>query len=236
MQVFTIESLVSLLTLTVMEVVLGIDNVLFVSIIVGKLPRNVQPRARISGLSIALLFRIGLLFAISSLAHLMQPIVTIADFKITAHTLIMGAGGAFLMYKSITEIHEKVAGHTKGQNVKVKINLAAAITQIILIDIVFSFDSILTAIGVAKEIWIMIAAVIISMFIMLAGSARLNRIFQRYPTIKMLALAFLLVIGFLLMLDAAEVNVPKSYLYVAMGFAFGVEILNINMRKRNSAH
>jgi len=229
--IFTVDNLLSLLTLTVMEIVLGIDNVLFVAIIVGKLPQNVQSKARITGLSIAMLLRVGLLFLIASLAHLMQPLFEVFGHTITAHTVIMVLGGGFLIYKSTTEIHEKLAVPKETKKHNARPTLSSAIFQIIVIDIVFSFDSILTAIGIAKNIAVMIAAVVIAMFIMLASSAKLNKVFDKHPSIKMLALAFLLVIGFLLVVDGFDVEVPRSYLYVAMAFAFGVEALNIKRRK-----
>jgi predicted tellurium resistance membrane protein TerC len=235
--IFTIENLVSLVSLTVMEIVLGVDNILFVSIVSGKLPHRVQHKARYIGLSIALAIRIGLLIGISYLVHFTYPLFSISHYSITAHDIIMLGGGLFLMYKSISEINDKLAGEHEKPVKNIPLSFRSAIFQIIILDIVFSFDSILTAIGIAKNVWVMIIAVTISLFLMLAGSGQLSRIFHKYPSIKMLALAFLMMIGFLLVIDGLpdelHVEVPKGYLYFAMAFAFGVEILNIRMRRKS---
>jgi predicted tellurium resistance membrane protein TerC len=234
--IFTIENLISFISLSVMEIVLGVDNILFVAIVAGKLPHRIQHKARYTGLSIALVIRVGLLFGISTLVHFVYPLFRIFGYSITAHDIIMFGGGLFLMYKSVVEINEKLAGKNETEVKKSPLSFRAAIFQIVILDIIFSFDSILTAIGIARNIWVMISAVVISMFLMMAGSGRLSRIFNKYPSIKMLALAFLLMIGFLLVLDGLpdelHVEVPKGYLYFAMAFAFGVEILNIRMRAR----
>jgi predicted tellurium resistance membrane protein TerC len=236
-EIFTVENFVSLISLTVMEIVLGVDNVLFVSIVAAKLPNHIQKKTRLTGLSIALAIRIALLFGISTLVHFTNPLFKLAGYSITTHDIIMFSGGLFLMYKSITEINDKLAGVREKPIKPVPPSFHSAIFQIIVLDVIFSFDSILTAIGVAKNIWVIIIAVIISMYLMLIGSGKLSAIFHKYPSIKMLALAFLLMIGFLLVMDGLpdelHVEVPKGYLYFAMAFAFGVEILNIRMRRRS---
>jgi predicted tellurium resistance membrane protein TerC len=233
--IFSFENISSLITLTVMEIVLGIDNIVFISIVAGKLPLQLQQRARITGLSLAMLVRIGLLFAITWLVSLTNPLFTIAGHALTAHDLIMLGGGLFLMYKSIIEIHERIYGQHEEVNVKV-LSLSAAVTQIVLLDIVFSFDSILTAIGIAREVYVMIAAVVLSLILMMFFSKNVSDFINQNPTIKMLALAFLLLIGFLLVIeglpDTMHVVIPKGYLYFAMAFAFLVELLNIRARKK----
>jgi len=239
-EIFTVENLISLLTLSVMEIVLGIDNILFISLVAGKLPQNLRMRARIIGLSLALGVRIGLLFGITTLVHFTHPLFSFFQYTITAHDIIMLGGGLFLMYKSISEINEKLSDHTESKHSISKITLNSAIIQIVVLDIVFSFDSILTAIGIAKSVWVMILAVIISILIMMAASGKVSQIINKYPSIKMLALSFLLMIGFLLVIDGLpdelHVEIPKGYLYFAIAFAFGVEVLNIRMRKKNHSN
>lgn len=238
MDIFNIENISSLITLTIMEIVLGIDNIVFISIVAGKLPLQQQQRARITGLSLAMLVRIALLFAITWLVGLTNPLLHIGGHALTAHDLIMLGGGLFLMYKSIIEIHERIYGHHEKIVVKV-LTFSSAVTQIVLLDIVFSFDSILTAIGIAKELYIMIAAVILSLILMMLFARNVSDFINSNPTIKMLALAFLLLIGFLLAIeglpDSMHVYIPKGYLYFAMAFAFGVELLNIRARKKAEA-
>jgi len=236
-EIFSLENLLSLLTLTVMEIVLGIDNILFISIVAGKLPPVQRAKARYIGLSLALGVRVGLLLGITTLVHFTHPLFKIFAYTITAHDIIMLAGGLFLMYKSISEIHEKLAGHSATEQTHKLLSLRSAIIQIVLLDVVFSFDSILTAIGIAKNVWVMILAVVISLFIMMGASAKVSQFINKYPSIKMLALAFLIMIGFLLVIDGLpdelHVEVPKGYLYFAMAFAFGVELLNIRVRRKH---
>lgn len=233
--IFSFENISSLITLTVMEIVLGIDNIVFISIVAGKLPLQLQQRARITGLSLAMLVRIGLLFAITWLVSLTNPLFSIGGHALTAHDLIMLGGGLFLMYKSIIEIHERIYGQHEEVSVKV-LSLSAAVIQIVLLDIVFSFDSILTAIGIAREVYVMIAAVVLSLILMMFFSRNVSDFINQNPTVKMLALAFLLLIGFLLVIeglpDTMHVVIPKGYLYFAMAFAFIVELLNIRARKK----
>ncbi len=229
---FSLESLISLLTLSVLEIVLGIDNIIFIAIIAGKLPdRKEQRKARALGLSLALIMRIALLFSISWVIGLKDPLFYISDFGATGRDLILFAGGVFLLFKTTVEIHHKIEGEGEQEvNVK-KMALNAVVMQIVFIDIVFSFDSILTAVGLVSNVLIMVAAVIIAMLIMLAFSEKVSDFINKHPTIKMLALAFLLMIGMVLIMDAFHFHVPKQYIYVSMAFSLLVEGLNMSMRR-----
>lgn len=232
----TAEGLISLFTLVVMEIVLGIDNIIFISIIAGKLPKKNQEQARRIGLALALLMRVGLLFSISWIVSLKEDLFTVAGMGFSGRDLVLLAGGLFLMAKSTNEIHHKIEGEEEHKNPDLKkLTLQAAVLQIVMLDIVFSFDSILTAIGLVDEIVTMIAAVVISMLVMLAAAKSISDFVNNHPTIKMLALAFLLMIGFMLMLEAFEVHVEKGYIYVAMAFSLIVELLNMRMRKPKKA-
>ena len=232
---FSIESLISLLTLSLLEIVLGIDNIIFIAIIAGKLPdRKEQHKARVIGLSLALIMRIALLFSISWVIGLKDPLFYIGEFGATGRDIILFAGGVFLLIKTTMEIHHKVEGHDEGEiNIK-KAVLNAVIMQIVFIDIVFSFDSILTAVGLVSNVLIMVVAVIIAMIIMLAFSERVSDFINKHPTIKMLALSFLLMIGMILILDAFHFHVPKQYIYVSMAFSLLVEALNMRMRTKRA--
>jgi len=232
---FTLQALISMLTLSVLEIVLGIDNIIFIAIIAGKLPeRKDQRKARTIGLTLALLMRIALLFSISWIIGLKEPLFYISEFGATGRDLILFAGGVFLLFKTTVEIHHKIEGEgEKEVNVK-KMALNAVVMQIVFIDIVFSFDSILTAVGLVSNVLIMVMAVIISMLIMLAFSERVSDFINKHPTIKMLALAFLLMIGMILIIDALHFHVPKQYIYVSMAFSLLVEGLNMRMRSRRA--
>lgn len=225
----------SLLTLTLMEIVLGIDNIIFISLLTAKLPDEMQKKARTIGISLALIVRLLLLSLISYIVHWTQPIAVIMDFELSARDLILLFGGAFLIYKATTEIHEKLEGDEHEIQTKKVKALSAVIFQIILLDIVFSFDSILTAVGLVDEILIMIIAVVISMVIMLVFSGKISDFIHKHPTIKMLALAFLLLIGVLLVAESFHQHVPKGYIYAAISFSLLVEILNISAGKKQKA-
>lgn len=231
-ELFTWASLVSLLTLTVLEIVLGIDNIIFISIVSGKLPHHQQRKARLTGLTLALLMRIALLFAITWIIQLKKPVFTVFEHDVSWRDMILIAGGLFLLAKSTTEIHGKLEGEEESAAGKTSITMTSAIIQIVLLDMVFSFDSILTAIGIADQLAIMIAAVVISLVIMLVFAHKVSDFVNKHPTIKMLALSFLLMIGFLLMAEGVHVEVPKGYLYFAMTFSLIVELLNMRMRKK----
>ena|ERR1035437_4625316 len=234
-ELFSIHALISMLTLSVLEIVLGIDNIIFIAIVAGKLPvRKDQRKARTIGLSLALIMRILLLFCITSLIALRDPLFMIADFGVTGRDLILFAGGVFLLIKTEIEIQNKLEGKDESEiNIK-SVTLNAIIVQIVFIDIIFSFDSILTAVGLVSNVLIMIAAVIVGMFIMLWFSEKVSDFINKHPTIKMLALAFLLMIGMVLILEAFHFHVPKQYIYISMAFSLLVEGLNMRMRSKRA--
>jgi predicted tellurium resistance membrane protein TerC len=241
---FTTQGLISLLTLTALEIVLGIDNIIFISIIADKLPESSRKMARLVGLCCALLVRICLLFAITWIIGLKEDLFVIKwDFAeiytgISVRDLILLFGGLFLMGKSTSEIHAKMeeVDHAGNTNKK-QISFAFVIIQIVLVDIIFSFDSILTAIGLVppEQVGIMIVAVIISMGIMMTAVGKISDFVNEHPTIKMLALSFLIMIGMLLVGESVDFHIPKGYVYFAMAFAFLMEMLNIRLRKRTAA-
>lgn len=227
------DVLISLLTLTVLEIVLGIDNIVFISILSNRVEPALQKRARGLGLLFALLTRVILLFAINWLVGLTEPVITLDALKIALswRDLILLAGGLFLLVKSVSEIHHKIEGEDGQEEGSGKrMSMSNVIFQIVLLDIVFSFDSILTAVGLAEQVWVMITAVTIAMAVMWAFSSKISGFVNNHPTIKVLALSFLLMIGFLLVVEAFKVHIPKGYVYFAMAFALGVELLNIRMR------
>jgi predicted tellurium resistance membrane protein TerC len=226
------DTYVSLLTLTFLEIVLGIDNIIFISILTGKLPEKEREKARVTGLSIALLFRILLLLAISWIAGLVQPLFSVFGVGFSGRDLILLAGGIFLLIKSTLEIHEKLEVEEKTDAKSVKSKFWNIITQIIVLDLVFSLDSVITAVGLVQEVSIMVIAIVISMIIMILFAGKVSDFIHKHPTIKMLALSFLLMIGLLLVVEAFHVHVPKGYVYFAMAFSFLVEMLNIKMRKK----
>ena len=229
---FSIASLISLLTLSILEIVLGIDNIIFISIISGKLPKEQQGKARTIGLMLALIMRVALLFSISWIVGLKKPLFTIMEFGVTGRDMILFAGGVFLLYKTTIEIHNKVQGYEEdGMNVK-KISFNSIVFQIVLIDIVFSFDSILTAVGLVTNLIIMILAVIIAMIIMILFSGKVSTFINENPTIKILALSFLLMIAVVLIVEAFHEHVDKKFIYISIAFSLFVESLNIRMRKK----
>jgi predicted tellurium resistance membrane protein TerC len=233
----TTDGLVSLLTLCALEIVLGIDNVIFISIIASRLPAEQQNKARLTGLAAALLIRVSLLFAISWIIGLKDDLFVIFGEGISGKDLILIGGGLFLIAKSTSEIHGKMAGvghHTSDAAKKAAQNFAAVILQIILIDIVFSFDSILTAVGLVQSLTIMVIAVIVSTLVMILFVNPVSRYVDANPTIKMLALSFLIMIGLLLVAEGFEIHFPKGYIYFAMAYSFVVELLNIRLRKKST--
>lgn len=231
----TVESLISLLTLTLLEIVLGIDNIIFISIISGRLPKETEGKARTIGLILALVARVALLFGITWIISLKEPLLSLFGFDFSGRDLILIAGGIFLLYKSTTEIHEKMEGQEEEHGVKkTYISFRSVLIQIVLIDIVFSFDSILTAVGLSDQILIMIAAVMISIGVMLVFAKAISDFVNDHPTIKILALSFLIMIGTLLILDGFHVEVPKGYIYFSMAFALSVEMLNLRMAKKRN--
>lgn len=235
---FSAEGLVSLLTLSLLEVVLGIDNIIFIAIVADKLPSNKKGQARTTGLILAVFIRVALLFTLSYLSTKEEALFNIGAYPITMRDLIFFAGGVFLLYKTWGEIWEKINGEENSHQPKVnKVSVSNIILQIVLIDIVFSFDSILTAVVVSKNLLIMSSAVIIALLVMVIFSGAVSEFINRNPRIKMLALAFLLVIGLLLVFESTYVftgiQIPKSYVYVALGFSLTVELLNMWERKRS---
>jgi predicted tellurium resistance membrane protein TerC len=230
-----IGAAIALITLVVLEVVLGIDNVIFISILASKLPAGQQARARQIGLLLAMGTRILLLLSLSFLAHLEQPLFTLAGFEVSGRDLVLFVGGLFLVYKATREIHHKMEGEEGEVSTKTAATFGAVVTQIVLLDIVFSIDSVLTAVGMADEIWVMIAAVVIAVLIMLFASGPISDFVGRHPTVKMLALAFLLLIGVNLIVEALHVEIPKGYIYFAMAFSVFVEILNLRASAKKVA-
>ena len=232
---FTTDGLLSLITLTLMEIILGIDNIIFISIVASKLPEDQQPRARSLGLFVALGFRILLLLSINWLVHLTDPVLfgglENEAFHLSWRDIILVSGGLFLMVKTILEMHHKLEGETESEVGKAANSFWNVIGMIVVIDIVFSFDSILTAVGLAKHVEIMIAAVVISMAIMMVAAGPISKFINERPTMKMLALSFLLLIGFMLVAEGFDQHVDKGYIYFAMAFAFAVELLNNRLRK-----
>jgi predicted tellurium resistance membrane protein TerC len=230
---FTVEGIITLLSLSVLEIVLGIDNIIFISIVAGKLPKHSQKRARMIGLSLALIFRIMLLSVISWIAGLKEPLFYIGEFGASGRDIILFAGGTFLTIKTIMEIVEKIKHDDPGNDPSVTaMSFSKAIVQIVLLDIVFSFDSILTAVAISSNLVIMILAVVIAIIIMIAFAGYVSDFINKYQTIKMLALVFLVAIGLVLILESLHfeenfhVNL-KNYVYVAMGFSLTVETLNL---------
>lgn len=229
------ETILAFLTLTIMEIVLGIDNIIFIAIQVSRLPVEQQFKARTAGLVIALVFRIILLTSLSWVMTLVEPLFSILEYAVSGRDLLLLGGGLFLIVKSVLEIHQKVVGdHSVNKPEKAPSRaFAKVIFQVIVIDIVFSFDSIITAVGMTQHIPVMIAAVVVSMLIMIAISGKIAAFIERNPTIKMLALAFLIMIGIMLVAESMHFHAPRGYLYFGMFFSLGVELLNMQYRKRN---
>ena len=230
-ELFTSESLVALLTLTSLEIVLGIDNIVFISILVAKLPAGRQARARRIGLLLAMGMRIGLLLAITWVMGLTRPLFTLLDRGFTGRDLILLIGGLFLVAKATWEIHDKLEGSEPGQPRVKGATFGAVLVQIMLLDIVFSLDSVITAVGMARDVEIMIAAVMIAVLVMMLAAGGISSFIERHPTMKMLALSFLLLIGVMLIADGFGQHVSKGYIYFAMAFSLFVEILNLRIRR-----
>jgi predicted tellurium resistance membrane protein TerC len=224
------ETWVALVTLTSLEVVLGIDNIIFISILAGKLPAEQQARARTTGLAVAMLSRIALLFSLASVMRLTTPWFSVLGRDISGRDLILIGGGLFLLAKSTHEIHEKVEGHGEGTVTRAASSFASVIVQILLLDVVFSLDSVITAIGMADEIAIMVAAVMIAVAFMMVFAGAVSDFVHRHPTVKMLALSFLLMIGLSLVAEGFGQHIPKGYIYFAMAFSVFVEMLNLKVR------
>ena len=233
---------VAFVTLSVLEIVLGIDNIIFLSILVGRVPRPQQRRARLIGLSLAALTRIALLFSIIWLTRLTRPWFALLGQQISGRDLILAGCGLFLLAKSVLEIHHTLEGAAAERNARVMASLAAIVVQIAVIDIVFSLDSVFTAVGLARpdQLPVMVAAIIVSIIVMMWLSRPISEFVDRHPTVKMLALAFLILVGMALIAEGMDFHIPKGYLYFAMAFSVLVEMINIRLRKlldaRRDAH
>lgn len=229
------QIIISLLTLIALEVVLGIDNIIFISILSGKLPADQQKKARTWGILLAMILRLGLLAAISVIMKLDNELFSLVNVSISGKDLILILGGLFLIYKSTKEIYHKMEGEHEDQEHKIgKVTFANIIGQILLLDIVFSIDSIITAVGLVNEIWVMYTAVVVSVIVMLIAAGPISNFVNKHPAFKILALSFLLLIGFTLLIEGFDVHVPKGYVYFAMVFAFLVDVIQMKVSGKKS--
>lgn len=226
------EAWIALLTLTMLEIVLGVDNIIFISILVGRLPDTQRNRARTIGLALAMVSRIVLLLSITWVMRLTEPIFTMFSNAISGRDLILIVGGLFLLGKSTHEIHNSLEGPEENAQQPQAAGFAGILIQIALIDIVFSLDSVITAVGLARHVQVMIIAIVISVLVMMASARALGAFVDRHPTIKMLALSFLILVGFTLLGEGLDLHIPKGYVYFAMAFSVAVEMLNLRMRAR----
>ena len=241
-----IEPLIALVALTVMEIVLGIDNIVFIAILTGRLPENQQPSARRLGLGAALVTRLLLLLTLTVIMRLEEPIFSLTDLglkgawfsdavnHVSWRDLILVAGGMFLIAKSVHEIHNNIEGDADAVSVSKTVSFSGVLVQIAILDIVFSLDSVITAVGMAKDLWVMVSAVIIAVGVMLIFSEAVSGFIHRHPSIKMLAVSFLLLIGVMLVAEGIGTHVEKGYIYFAMGFSLLVEFLNLRVRRRKT--
>jgi len=229
------EAWIALVTLTFLEIVLGVDNVIFISILAGKLPHDQQKRARQLGLGLAMFMRIGLLASLAWIVKLTTPLFGIVGHDVSGRDLILLLGGLFLMAKSTFEIHDSLEGGQGHASSKVLPSFGAVIVQILLLDIVFSLDSVITAVGMANDLAVMVAAVVIAVGVMMAASGAISGFVEKHPTVKMLALSFLLLIGLSLVAEGFHQHIPKGYVYFAMGFSVFVEMINLRIRAMRHA-
>lgn len=228
-----LDTWIALLTLTFLEIVLGIDNIIFISIVAGKLPKAEQKKARLIGLALALIIRVLLLMGITWLIGLTEPVITIYQFALSWRDIILAAGGFFLIAKSTSEMHQKVEAVEHEKTIKKPKAFSNAIVQIVLLDIIFSFDSILTAVGLTDQITLMVIAVILSIIVMMLFAGAISDFVNKHLTLQILALSFLILIGFLLVIEGIHIHVPKGYIYFAVFFALVVEAINIRARKKH---
>lgn len=227
------QAWVALATLTVLEIVLGIDNIIFLSILVERLPKKQQPMGRFLGLFLAMFMRLGLLASIAWLVHLTNPLFHIMEHGVSGRDLVLFGGGLFLVVKAIMEIRESFDVHTQtASGVKKAVSFVGVLVQVALLDIVFSLDSVITAVGMAEHLAVMMLAVILGIIVMMLAAKAIGEFIENNPTVKMLALAFLVLVGGFLIAESAGLHLSKGYIYFAMGFSFVVEILNIALRKR----
>jgi predicted tellurium resistance membrane protein TerC len=224
---------IALITLTSLEIVLGVDNVIFISILAGKLPPGQRSRARRLGLFLAMFMRIALLFSLTWMMRLTSPWLTVFGFGLSGRDLILAVGGLFLIAKSTHEIHDKLEGDEGHASARVAASFASVIVQVMLLDIVFSLDSVITAVGMANDLAVMVTAVVVAVGVMMLAADGISTFVDRHPTVKMLALSFLLLIGFSLLVDGFHQHIPKGYIYFAMAFSVFVEMLNLRIRARS---
>ena len=222
---------IGLLTLTALEIVLGIDNIVFISVLAGRLPAARQKKARLYGLALAMIMRVLLLLSLSWIMNLTRPLFAVGNFAVSGRALILIAGGLFLLAKSTREIHHRIEGDGNGRSGAVVASFAAILFQIVVLDIIFSLDSVITAVGMVDEISVMITAVVLAVAVMMIFAGVISAFIDRHPTVKMLALSFLLLIGVNLIGDGLGFHIPKGYTYFAMGFSLLVEMLNLKVRK-----
>jgi predicted tellurium resistance membrane protein TerC len=230
------QAWIALLTLTSLEIVLGIDNIIFISILAGRLPAAQRGRARTMGLAAAMVTRIMLLMSLAWLAHLTRELFTVAGHEVTARDLVLLGGGLFLLAKATVEIHHNLEGDEEHDGAKKAASFAAVIAQIMVLDIIFSLDSVITAIGMADHLPVMISAVVMAVLVMMAAAGPISRFVEGHPTVKMLALSFLLLVGMSLIAEGFGQHISKAYIYFAMGFSVFVEMLNLRIRARSGQH
>lgn len=223
---------IALVTLTALEIVLGIDNIVFISILTDRLPERQQPRARLIGLALAMIMRVGLLFSINWIIGLTQPLFEVLNQEISGRDLILLGGGLFLLGKSTFEIHDKLEGQEGHASAGVASSFTSVIIQIVLLDMVFSLDSVITAVGMADDLAVMVTAVVIAVGVMMISAGTISDFVNEHPTVKILALSFLLLIGMSLVAEGLEQHIPKGYIYFAMGFSVFVEAINLRVRGR----
>lgn len=226
------DAWMALATLTALEIVLGVDNIIFISILTSKLPKHEQDKARIIGLALAMITRILLLFSLSLIMRLTSPIFTVLQNGISGRDIILIAGGLFLMVKSTLEIHEKLEGAEGEKTAKITASFTGILIQIMFLDIVFSLDSVITAIGMAESVAVMVTAVVLAVIFMMISSGSVSRFVENHPTVKVLALSFLLLIGVALIADGLDFHIPKGYIYFSMAFSVFIEMLNMKLRKK----
>jgi predicted tellurium resistance membrane protein TerC len=229
------QAWIALATLTALEIVLGVDNIIFISILVGRLQADQRQRARVVGLALAMLTRILLLLTLAWIMTLTHPLFELAGRDVSGRDLILFGGGLFLLWKSVHEIHNALEGETGGGGGAARAGFAAVIAQIAVIDIVFSLDSVITAVGMVDQVAVMVTAIVLAVLVMMFAARPIGEFVDRHPTIKMLALSFLILVGFALIAEAFNVRVPKGYIYFAMAFSVGVEMLNLRVRAKRGA-
>jgi predicted tellurium resistance membrane protein TerC len=229
---FNLESLAALLSLTVMEIVLGIDNIVFIALLCGRLPSYQQSKARILGLGLAMITRIGLLYSLLLVMRLTKPLFTVFDHPFSGRDFILFGGGIFLVWKSVHEIHSRFEEQEPEQTPKAFPSFIGVLIQIAILDIVFSLDSVITAVGMANDLWIMATAIVIAVMFMMVFSGPLSDFIHNHPTVRMLAVSFLLLVGVMLIAEGGGQHIPKGYIYSAMGFSIFVEVLNLRLRDK----